>query len=493
LPILPPGSPTPACSLAVPRADGSLDVLFTATPKQREFIERSEPNVLYVGARGTGKSICLRMLCHMYAMAIPGFQYALMRRTFPELRSSHLAFVGNEMQRLGGSWNQTQGIASYPNGSRGIYTHCASEADVLNQLSAEYGLMAIDEATTFPYDWIQKLSSSVRATKASGVAVAMLRLCTNPLGVSADDLNRHYVTKDIDPRDEIDYDPDDYCAVRTVMADNPHLDTKTYTKRFAGLTEQVRKAWVDGEYQADGTLFDFKPTIVDADGLARPYHVIPELPDAGGQPLFKQSWVRLFRAYDHGYHPDPACCLWIAHLGQRFIVFREQFWTKIIAPEIARQILDQSRGLPRVVSTLCDPTIDVNRGQDVRTILDVMEDEGLPLEPSVNNRELAAAAIHEALGTEVMPGVPKLQIVGSECPELVKWLPQMVANPQRPLAIGDHKHDHAIIALGYFLISQSAAAARESGKPIRAPGWKIADIDRALLGTRFGRPRTRRI
>jgi hypothetical protein len=79
------------------------------------------------------------------------------------------------------------------------------------------------------------------------------------------------------------------------------------------------------------------------------------------------------------------------------------------------------------------------------------------MDPSVNNREHYAHAINTALKTELEPGVPRLQLYAPGCPYLTKYLGQMRYDEKNPLAMADHKHDHAPIALAYFLMSNTGS------------------------------------
>lgn len=180
--------------------------------------------------------------------------------------------------------------------------------------------------------------------------------------------------------------------------------------------------------------------------------------------------VQIYRSFDMGYSPDPAICLWIAHLGNRFIVFKEKLWFKTIVEEIARDMKTESEGL-RITTTFCDPTIDFHTGHDARSLRDIFEENGVPMEPSINNRERYAASVHSALATEVSPNLPLLQIHGPSCPYLVKTIPQMQYNPKRPLAMDDHRHDHAVVALAYFLISSGAMERHGMPSSPKAKKW----------------------
>jgi hypothetical protein len=139
----------------------------------------------------------------------------------------------------------------------------------------------------------------------------------------------------------------------------------------------------------------------------------------------------------------------------------------------------------RVAMTYCDPTMDIKTAADVRSIKDIFEDNGVPMEPSINNREHYAHAVHTALQEEVQGGVnedgtpvllPKLQILDKNgpsmgCPYLIKTIPQMRFDPKHPLRMADSKNDHAVIALAYFLISSGALERRSIETMYRIPKW----------------------
>lgn len=193
--------------------------------------------------------------------------------------------------------------------------------------------------------------------------------------------------------------------------------------------------------------------------------------------------VQVFRAVDMGYWPDPAYCLWIAHLGNRYVAFQEKLWYKTVASDIAEEIKELSVGL-RVSNTFCDPSMGIKTGADVRTIKDIFEEHGVPMEPSVNNREHYAHAVNTALIEEVEPGIPRLQIYGQGCPYLVKTIPQMRYDPKRPMALANHTQDHAVVTLAYFLISYGSGNNRDitSQSSQLRPWMKPKVSDRYVLG-----------
>jgi hypothetical protein len=463
------------------------EVLYDPFPLQLEAHLHTEPKVLVWGNRGGGKSKWGRWDCHMRALTYPGYKYCILRRTYPELEASHLIDLPVETRKMGGFFNSTKHIATYPNGSIGFYRHCQSDQDVLNLLSAEFHEMFFDEITTFEWEMFTKLSGSCRVPKELGYK-ALVRATTNPLGVSADQVDRYFVTKDITPDEDPKYDPNDWFSIKINAEDNPYLDYVEYHKSFAGNPEHVIKAWVLGEFGLENALFNFHPT---KDG--KPYHIIPSL-DLNSLVTKAQ----IYRVFDMGYFPDPAYCAWIAHLGNRYIVFHEKLWYKTIASDIATDIKleDERLGVKQVVITYCDPTMDIRTGADIRTIKDIFDDSGIAMECSINRRELFASHIHTALAEEAEPGIPRMQIyyTGRKleigCPYLAKTLPQMRYDPKRPLALDNHPQDHATVAVAYFLISSGAMERRTiSTGPTIKPWMKEKNSARLILGSESVRDR----
>lgn len=187
--------------------------------------------------------------------------------------------------------------------------------------------------------------------------------------------------------------------------------------------------------------------------------------------------VQIYRGFDLGFSPDPAYCVWIAHIGNRFIAFKEKLWLKTVAADIAKDIVDESKGM-NVAMTYCDPVMDMKTAADVRTIKDIFEEHGVPMEASVNNREHYAHAVHGALQEEVAPGIPRLQILDKipgpgnlGCPYLIKTITQMRYDPKHPLRMADSKNDHGVIALAYFLISSGAMERRSVNSLYKLPKW----------------------
>ncbi len=463
--------------------DGKPTLLYSPTLKQAEFHSRTEANCLFWGGRGSGKSMALRWEAHAPALAHPNINYIILRRTFPELNRSHLIHVPREMKLLGGTYNHTDHVARYPNGSRGFFSHCATEEDVLNLLSAEFAWMGVDEISTFEWDMFTRLAASVRVTRDSGL-IPMVRAATNPLGPSAQKLLEYFVDKNVDLADDPAYNPNAWPAIKANLDDNPYLDQEQYLTRFSGLPAHVRKAWVDGEFVLENALFDLRPKLRLENGEIIPYHVIN---DIDLPKVIKASTI--YRAMDAGWFPDPSVCLWIAHLGNRHIVFHEKTWYKTTAIEIAADIKaeDTRLGIGTVAMTYCDPSMDINTTADVKTVKETYEVNGIPMECSINKRDAFATVIHQALAEEAGENLPRIQFYANGyqgCPVLVRTIPQMRFDQKRPSFMAGHKDDHWVVAMAYYLLSH-ASDPRSSipgmGSQLRPWMWPKKE-DRIILG-----------
>jgi phage terminase large subunit len=465
-------------AVSVTRPDGTVEILYKPLPHQAAFHAATEPNVLSLGSRGTGKSLMLRWDAILRCLTWPDFRALVLRRSYPELRRSHLMDIEREVKALGGYFHRTNNVAHFQNGSTITFAAVEDDAAILNFLSSQFGAVYYDELSTFTEQQFLQISSSARAPEAAPY-VAVVRAGSNPLGVGAAWMKARFVDKTLDFEVAPDYNPADYVTLFSTLADNPHLDVAAYRKRLADLPAHVRKAWLDGEFSDEGAYFsDFRPT---KDG--EPYHVIETLPTVKGKPLLEQPWITIYRAVDWGYDPDPAVCLWIAVLPSgRAIVFKEQSWIRTTAQDVAKEIAKASKGM-RVIETVHDPSMAIDgRGSGV-SIADYFEQNGVPMTPSRNDRAGAGFAIHEWLNT-VIDGEPKLQLLRTGCPTLIRTLPEMQRDKRDPAKIANG-FDHFVITLGYF--AQSDIVPSREPIATAAPWLRRTTPTRTRLGAESAR------
>lgn len=447
-------------------ADGGCEVLYRpASLKHVAYHASIVANLIMEGSRGTGKSHTMRWDFHIRAMSYAGFKYLMLRRTMPELRKSHLLYLEDEMEKLGG---RALGVRSgnveahYPNKSLGLFGHCETDADVMKYLSSQFDAICFDEITTFEWDMVTKIKTSCRVTKRSGL-LAMVRGGTNPLGVSAEEVYRYFIGRDLSKEEDPDYLPVDWGNIHIERIDNPHLDYAQYDKQFVGLPEAYRKAWKDGMWGVEGAYFS-----LDA------HHYIEEMPLIFGishlQPPRHATdwpWLHVYRVLDWGWH-DPCVCVWIGVLPDgREIPFQEYSTVRTPAPTVADELNRLSDGM-KVITTIADPTLWDGEKEMGHCLADEFEAKGIYLTKGRNDRTTAGYAIQNHLNTLINVGskenpvmTPKLVFVQKEgvspTPTLIRTLKAMRVDKTRPGRIADHKADHMPIALGYFCMSEIGA------------------------------------
>jgi hypothetical protein len=100
-------------------------------PRQREFHYSSAKYRLFGGAAGPGKTKALLWEAIRQAHEVRGSDSLLLRRTYPELESSLLAYFRRDVPRsMYREYNESKHIVTWKNGSTTRFGYCRSEHDV---------------------------------------------------------------------------------------------------------------------------------------------------------------------------------------------------------------------------------------------------------------------------------------------------------------------------------------------------------------------------
>jgi hypothetical protein len=459
---------------------------YTPQPHQRPYHASDCPNLLALGTRDTGKSTMMRKDAIIRCMQFPGFKALIIRRKMPDLRKSHLRFIGQEMTQLGreiGYYRESTFDVMFANGSFIQFSHCEKMSDVENYLSSEWDLIVFDEVSTFPLQMFLTISAAARSAD-DAPWMALVRCGSNPLGLGAAWMKAWFIDKEVDLTEFPDYDGDEFEMQFSTLDQNKYSNREAYEKRLRVLPPHIQRAWLKGEFVIEGAYFeDFR----GMDGEERPWHVIdalPTWPNRQGIPtdLFSLGWISIYRAVDWGFNPDPAVCLWIAILPNGHeIVFKEKSWKKTLAKDVAAEIVKLSAGM-KIHETFCDASMFGKDGNSDYSIAEIFENNGVSMTPIRNDRTLAGYAICEHFSTLIDgSGVqkdgtarrhPKLQLLfpdwGMGCKELIRTIPLMTRDPLDPekIAAGE---DHWVVALAYFCMGR----AMPTKDPVRTdtPYW----------------------
>ncbi len=429
-------------------------VFYEPHDRQNQFHLATARNVLYGGAAGGGKSVALRMDALMRCLAIPGYRALLLRRTFPELRNTHIDKLMVEVKQLGGEYLKSENTARFPNGSMLECGHCEDETAVIKYLSTEYTAIYPDELVTFTETQIKFLMSRLRST-LPGVT-PIFRAASNPGGANSYWVKRYYILKDISPAEDPAYDPADYHFIPATLDDNAYLDKAEYDRRLMALpSDALRRAYRYGDWDVfEGQYFsEWRQT--DEEGS--PWHVIHELPEYKGRSLLEQPWLEVFRALDWGYR-EPGVCGWYACLPDGTLIkFKEFVFREMLAKDVAKEIRRHSEGL-KIRYTVADPSIWLKTGATAESIAETLARHKVPCIEGENDRIQGWHRLHSWLQeTTGEPTRPILQIYAPGCPYTVRTIPQMIIDPNRPEDVKTKEtEDHAADETRYAVMSRPA-------------------------------------
>lgn len=440
--------------------DGRRICLYAPTPLQQRFHDSTAPNCILEGSRGGGKSTAMRFDAHMRCLAVPGFKALIIRRVMPELKKSHLIYVGREADLLGASYNRSDYTVHYPNGALLMFGHAEDDRAVEKYLSSEWDAIYFDEIVTFLLREFLLISASARTSRDSG-RIAIVRGGTNPVGRGAKWVKAYFLDKNPSYEEAPDYDPNEWEAIHVDMDDNPHIDTEAYEKRLMALpSEALRRAYRHGEWVNEGTMFsEFRET---QDG--RPWHVIDQLPRYKGRQLLDVPGIEIVRSLDWGYAAEgnPGVCLWAVMLpDSTAVVFQEYYFKQTLPADVAAEILRRSAGM-KVRYTVADPaTFREHTGE---SIAETFGRAGVPLIEGDNERKSGWVRIHAWLRETVNDGTgarPRLQFLrtatGEGCPELIRTLPDLIVDPKDPEDLLTRGvEDDGADALRYLVMSRLA-------------------------------------
>ena len=264
-------------------------------------------NILYGGAAGGGKSSLLLMVASQFSH-LSGNHALIVRRTFQDLDAQ-----GAIMDRAkkwfipqGVRWDARNYKLTFRSGSTISFRHLKDGKAHFGHQGAEYTCLCIDEAGTIPHDQIAFLETRLRSTDPR--VPIMLRLATNPIGVSREWLKARFVDT---PNSKTSL----YLPAK--IKDNPHLPPE-YASQFDALDPVTRAQLLDGSWE------------VTPDAGKIPVHkikVVDSIPDKPWQ--WVRSWDFAATVEEAGKDPDWSSGILVGFDNGEYIVadlrhFREE-------------------------------------------------------------------------------------------------------------------------------------------------------------------------
>lgn len=428
-------------------------------PKQEDFFCATERFIAYGGARGGGKSWAARTKAVVLALAHPGIQILLLRRTLHALRENHLLPLLKQLHDAV-TYKASNREFLFPNGSRIVLGYCAAERDVLQYQGQGYDVIFLEEATQFTEFQFQALTESNRSSGLCESAFTpRMYLTCNPGGVGHGWVKRLFIDRDYRGSES----PEDYRFIKSLVYDNPYLlaHSPDYVKSLENLPETRRRAMLYGDWDIfEGQYFsEFSRDI----HVRKPF----ELP---------REWRR-YISIDYGL--DMLACLWIAldYNGKAY-VYKELYESGLIISEAARRIKEVN-GDDEIAMRFAPPDLWNRRQETGKSAIDIFLENGLYFYKSDNSRIQGWYDLKEWLKPykdEQNVTTARLTIF-ENCVNLIRTLPALQFDERNPNDVAREPHEltHAPDALRGFVSSEAARGASESKRYIEADCFDTAE------------------
>lgn len=235
------------------------DVVWQGTPRQNEFLQADEFEVLYGGAAGGGKTdgLLIDCLCLQHGgIWNPHHRALLFRRSFPELRD----MIGRSLEIYplidpGATYNKTEKIWTFSSGATVEFGYLNNDADRFRYRGRAWNYIGFDEITLWATDTCYVyLFSRCRSTDRT--LPRYLRATTNPDGPGQAWVMKRFGIEEAGkatciPVDIID---PELRQITTIMrrfipaklSDNPHLHGTGYREALLQMPPEERDALLMG-------------------------------------------------------------------------------------------------------------------------------------------------------------------------------------------------------------------------------------------------------
>jgi hypothetical protein len=443
------------------------NVVWRPQPRQAAFLARPEPEALYGGAAGGGKSDAL--LAEALRQAhIPHYRALILRKTYPQLgdlidRSRALyprSFPGAAYTAADHCWH-------FPSGAKISFGSMQYAADRTNYQGRAYDYIAFDELTHFTWAEYSYLMSRNRPT-GPGTRVYM-RAATNPGGIGHGWVRQRFVAAapPLTPVTE-QYaieDPDgrplhlarSRVFVPSTVFDNPILlhNDPQYLANLAALPEAERQALLYGRWDSfEGQVFTEWKDDPAHYADQRWTHVI--------EPFAVPAWWKIWRGYDFGYSRPFSVGWYAADEDGRLYRIREYYGCtdtpntglRIDPAEQARRIREIEQTDPllrgRTITGVADPAIfDESRGESIAAMME-RSPYFLHWFPGDNTRLAGKMQFHYRLAFDA-EGRPMLQVFNT-CRHFLRTIPNLVYSTADVEDVDTAQEDHIYDECRYVLM-----------------------------------------
>jgi hypothetical protein len=453
--------------------------------RQAEFHQSKAKYRLFGGAAGPGKTKALLWEAIFQANEVAGCDTLLLRRTYPELESSLLAYFRRDVPpKFYKSYNESKHVVTWLNGSTTRFEYCRNENDVYQYQGAEFLFIGLDELTHFTLKQWQFLTSRNRCPVAvytdGGNAGKKIIPCmagaTNPGNIGHAWVKALWVDK-VPPagfeRPEL-YDPRDFDFIRARLDDNPiYANDAEYRRTLEALPEHLRRAFLEGDWNVfAGQYFD----VFDAGRhTARP------------EDLRLEPWLPRWISIDWGFH-HPSAVYWHCAVpgdsqnqhsglgrqpaGSLIATYRE-FLQNGLSPRMLAQAIVERSGREQIREVFLSPDAFAHRTAEAsiaEQLGDVLVANGLPRPASADDDRVGGWQwMYQLLENDAW-------VITENCAKLIEGIPLLVRDDKRIEDVRKMEGDDAADAARYGLVSGARFIAQEIAQRFtRAPSHESSD------------------
>ena len=443
-------------------------------PRQEEFHRSRAKYRLFGGAAGPGKTKALLWEAIYQAQEVAGSDSLLLRRTYPELESSLLAYFRRDVPRsMYHRYTEAKHIVTWHNGSTTRFGYCRNENDVYQYQGAEFLFIGLDELTHFTLKQWQFLTSRNRCPVPK--SFACMAGASNPGNIGHAWVKALWIDHVPPPgyeRPEL-YDERDYDFIRAKLADNPiYANDAAYHRTLAALPEHLRRAFLEGDWNVFAgqyfDVFEFGRHTVRAEAL----RLEPWWPrwisiDWGFQHPSAVYWhcaipvAPAFRGGLPDFTESPACSVpkGVTSHESRIVTYRE-FVQSGLSPRMLAQAIAERSGRERIGDVFLSPDAFAHRTSEAsiaEQLGEVLATSGLPRPALADDDRIGGwQLMYQLLESDGW-------LITDNCARLIDCLPQLVRDDRRVEDIRKVDGDDPADAARYGLVSGGRLAGVGAG------------------------------
>jgi phage terminase large subunit len=388
----------------------------------------------------------------------------IFRRTFPELLRNHVEPMFKEFPELRQYYNTQTKTLRFPNGSTTEFVTADYDGRLKKLMGAQYQDIFVDEATQMVQEDFEWLTTCLRADSTSKIRPRLVSTC-NPGGIGHAYIKRVFIDKEFRQNEAAS----DYQFVPIFAQDNVEwsrmalgedglsvkdyyswddarrleyfISRSDYGRTLNALPDKMRTAHLYGDWSVfAGQFFD----VFDVNRHVHDYREM-HLED------YHPRWIGLDWGFAH-----PFACLWMAHNGQRYCVYRELVRNETPARQLAQMVATTTQAMGEKVADIYLSPDAFARKQDEHTLAleigDLLASQGMPRPTRATTERVSGwQFVYDLLATDQLWITP-------ECKNLIDTIPKMIRDTDRPGANPEDilkvPGDDSVEALRYGLMSR---------------------------------------